>query len=101
MNVSTGPGGLLFPSVRRLVAGLAAFLFVTLSHAQVQTIPSGGVALVNGELATTGGFYSNDLNGGPVAERTIVSVTGQTFPQAARVATLRPASEFYLSAITA
>ncbi|HTO05171.1 MAG TPA: hypothetical protein VL069_15785, partial [Opitutus sp.] len=94
MNVSASAGRWLLPLARQLVAWSAVFLSATLSHAQVQTIPSGGVALVSGELATTGGFYSNDLNGGPIAERTIVSVTGQTFPQAARVATLRPASEF-------
>ena len=77
------------------------FFLGMLSPSQAQTIPSGGVALVSGELATTGSFYSNTLGDGPVAKRTSVGVTGQTFSQAARVATLRPASEFYLSAITA
>lgn len=85
--------------------GLAAGLAVALAlggpiAAPAQTIPTGGVPLVSGDVATTGSFYSNNVAAGPIATRSIVSVTGRSFATAARVATVRPADEFYRSAIT-
>ena len=98
MSFCATPGRIHFPSLRRFTVWSAWLLGGLAASVPAQTIPSGGTALVAGEVATTGGFYGGD---GPVAERTLVDVTGQTFARAARVATLRPASEFYLSAITA
>lgn len=86
---------------RVLALAVAALAFSWLPAAQAQTIPAGGTALLAAELATTGGFYANDLGSGPIAERTIVAVTGQSFSQAARVATTQPSGEHYRSAVGA
>lgn len=81
-------------------AGILLACF-TLTALSAQEIPSGGVSLVNvTDIATEGNFYANSDGDGAIATRSIVSVTGQTFTSAARVATLRPTSEFYTTAVT-
>jgi len=80
-----------------------AFVVLALgSVARAQTIPSGGVSLVNvADIAVDGGFYGGTTTGGAVAARTIVPVTGQPFAQAARIDVMRPTGLFYDSAVTA
>ncbi len=90
-----------FLFLRGLALAVAIFGLNGLPVARAQTIPSGGTALLASELATTGGFYANDLGSGPIATRTIVAVTGQSFTEAARVATTQPAGEHYRSAVGA
>lgn len=62
-----------------------------------QEIPSGGTSLLAEGNLSASGFYSGSGN---VATREIVAVTGQSFSEAARVATLNPTGNFYASAMT-
>ena len=85
-------------SIRRLAWLLAAALGLA---AAAQTVPAGGIALVNGDVATAGSFYANNgSNGTAIATRTLVDVTGQNFTRAARIATLAPTGDFWSSAVT-
>lgn len=59
-------------------------------------MPSGGTALL-AQTLTTAGFYGGD---GPVATRTLVTISGPSFTQAARIATLNPTGLTYSSAMT-
>lgn len=52
------------------------------------------------DLLRFGDFYSNNTTGGVVATRSIVSVTGQAFTQAARINVLRPTGQAWDSAMT-
>jgi GH35 family endo-1,4-beta-xylanase len=88
-------------AARRLLSWILAGILAHALQAQTQTIPSGGAALLTDDVATTAGFYANDLGQGPVATRTTVNVTGQTFTTAARVATIYPSGEYYRSAMGA
>ncbi|HYD84133.1 MAG TPA: hypothetical protein VEA63_08760, partial [Opitutus sp.] len=101
MSTRFAPGLFSLVFLRHLVGCLSFVMFAQVGIAQDQTVPSGGTALLASELATTGGFYANDLGSGPIAERTIVNVAGQNFSQAARVATTQPAGEHYRSAVGA
>ncbi|MCF3650293.1 endo-1,4-beta-xylanase [Synoicihabitans lomoniglobus] len=86
----------------RLTSAFLLFLSPLALTLPAQEIPSGGVSLVNPtDIATEAGFYANDTANGPVATRTAVTVTGQSFTTAAQVATLNPTGQFYSSAITA
>jgi len=90
-------------SVRFLA--LSGLLFLLCSGGGVvrgQSVPSGGVRLVApADLAVQGNFWQGSTTGGPVASRSIVPVTGQSFNQAARISVLRPTGEFWASAISA
>ncbi len=53
------------------------------------------------DVATRGGFRAGSTTGGAVAGRSIVSVTGQAFTQAARIDVMRPTGRFWDSALYA
>ena len=86
----------------RLGAAIAAILALTFQTIHAQSIPSGGASLTTvTDIAVAGSFYGGSNNGGPVATRTIVSVTGQSFAQAAEFNVQNPDGVFYSSAVTA
>lgn len=66
-------------------------------HASAQEIPAGGSEMLVETAPAQAGYYSGD---GPVTSREIVSVTGQAFTEATRVATLNPTGQYYSSAVT-
>ncbi len=76
----------------RLAIGIS-FLALTTS-AQV---PDGGSEMIAQAGPAEAGYYSGD---GPVTSREIVDVTGQSFTQATRIATLNPTGFSYSSAVT-
>lgn len=79
------------------IASVASFLPAAISGAQ--TIPSGGVSLVDeADIAIDGSFWQGN---GPVATRSIVPVSGQSFSQAARIDVLSPTGQFWDSSIGA
>ncbi|MBT5901164.1 MAG: hypothetical protein HOH58_03545 [Opitutaceae bacterium] len=77
-----------------LVAGAFAALVAT---AIAQEIPTGGSEMLVEATPGTAGYYTGD---GPVTSREIVAVTGQSFAEATRIATLNPTGQFYSSAVT-
>ncbi len=64
-----------------------------------QEIPSGGQSMLAQATINDASFYSNNVDGGPVATREFVSVTGQDFTTAARIATLNPTGQFWSSSM--
>ncbi|GAB5559223.1 MAG: hypothetical protein SynsKO_08700 [Synoicihabitans sp.] len=76
--------------------GLVLGLLISAS-AGVAQVPDGGVNTVAEVAPGDAGYYSGD---GPVTSREIVAVSGQSFSQATRVATLNPTGQFYSSAVT-
>lgn len=65
-----------------------------------QSVPTGGTALLSEGSVAQAGFYGGGTAAAPVATRQIVTVAGQPFGEAARVATLSPTGESYTSAMT-
>ncbi len=91
---------LLYPSMRRLRPVITVLFLFLIGSASAQTIPAGGQAMLTQTDIGNAGFYANNTAGGPVATREIVSVTGQDFTQAARVATLNPTGDFWSSVLS-
>lgn len=84
-----------FDSVRRLFVACAFGALV--ANVIAQEIPAGGAEMIAQTTAGSASYYSGD---GPVTSREIVAVTGQTFSEATRLATLSPTGQFYSSAVT-
>ncbi len=75
-------------------------LSIGLGSLAAQTVPSGGTPLIAQATINAASFYANTNGDGPVATRSFVTVTGQAFTTAARIATERPTGEVYTSAMT-
>ncbi len=70
---------------------------LSLPFAAIAQVPEGGVNTVAEASAGDASYYTGD---GPVISREIVAVSGQSFSEATRVATLNPTGQFYSSAVT-
>ena len=105
MKVSNPSPSLRFTGSAPIALAMLALVFVfggTAPRLPAQEIPAGGESLVSlPDIATQGSFYANQNGDGPVATRTVVSVEGPGFDQAARINTARPTGLFYSSAVTA
>jgi hypothetical protein len=90
----------LSPNLRTArIASAIAGMLALLSLSVGQSIPSGGVSLVNeADIAINGSFWQGT---GPIAARTIVPATGQPFSQAARFEVISPTGQFYDSSVRA
>ena len=85
-----------------LLRRCGAFILCAVSTliSAAQEIPTGGASLLVETRPSQAGFYANTTANGVVATRESVTVTGRSFTEAARVATLNPTGEFYTSAMT-
>lgn len=88
-----------FFSIRFSFSRYGGFLFALLSSslAVMGQVPAGGINTVAQSTAGSASYYSGD---GPVTSREIVTVAGQSFSEATRIATLNPTGQFYSSAVT-
>lgn len=84
-----------FLCIRRLFVASAFGAF--LATASAQEIPTGGSEMLVETSAGAAGYYTGD---GPVTSREIVAVSGQSFTEATRIATLNPTGQFFSSAVT-
>lgn len=94
------------PTERRFCrVRLLAIVFLGIASSlclQAQSVPSGGTSLIDvADLAIHGDFWSGSNGGLPIASRTTVPVTGQSFTQAARINVERPDGQFFSTGILA
>lgn len=83
----------LFPRLRGFTLGLLAILSPVVSG----QVPEGGAEMIAQDNMSSAGYYAGT---GPVTSRTIVAVSGQSFSEATRIATLNPTGEYYSSAVS-
>lgn len=78
------------PLAFALVGGVAL-------HSLSAQVPDGGTEMIADNSPGGASYYTGD---GPVTSRTVVDVSGQSFGQAAQIATLNPTGQFYSSAMS-